>query len=734
MLRDLTDTNFYEEAKMMKKTVFCIAAAAAFTLGAAPENLIGNGSFEEEKCPFTWRPRESITVRCKPENTAGRFISRADTTRVHSGKRSWYHECRVAPGENNMRFRNLKCGYGKMYEFNCFYYIGQKEVTSRIWYDVTFYDAAGKICGYFNGPQMEREMDQWLPFPIRFFPPKNTVKCDINLKFCSIMKVWVDDASFSETAPASYVRTMGVIQKQTDDFILWSESPLCQAAFSGVPAGVKQGSGVELAAAGNENESFQLVITPKKSLKALSLKAEGFKDFSFEFRKVEFVKVTKAADPRQLGMTADPLIAVDGPVSAEPGKNCAFFITVKIPSGMKKGNCKGQVRLYDGSRELASVPLTVKVWGASLPERTVLSTAFYTSTGFGQGAYLKFDTRPKQEIIDDLHSILSRMRISTNQAAGIKAPKWKKVNGSVVVTDWSATDASIRELRDKYHFRIIRVPLLRMLGDNGGWFISKGRKTRKKWGRTVGAEPPATPFGSYYDAPEGLKYVTEYARQFLDHAKKEFPDIRFYWYIYDEVPGDVFRQLIPIMAEIKKQVPDLELMIVGGRAELPPYDIQVSSFNRPSVRTTLNNYKGKWYYQWKNTINPAECMNARAFAWQIYTAGGKGGLLWNTIYCGVARKNKVFNPWENPTGLYDSAYPTIIYPPYQGKGKAVPTQRAWLIRDGIEDYELLALAERKIGREKVIELIKPFIKDPFTWTNDPAVLAQVRAKLAEAAE
>ena len=175
-------------------------------------------------------------------------------------------------------------------------------------------------------------------------------------------------------------------------------------------------------------------------------------------------------------------------------------------------------------------------------------------------------------------------------------------------------------------------------------------------------------------------------------------------------------------------------MIVGGRAELPAYDIQVSSFNRPSVKTTLNNYKEKWFYQWKNTINPAESMNARAFAWQIYAAGGKGGLLWNTIYCGVARKNKVFNPWENPTGLYDSAYPTIIYPPYQGKGKAVPTQRAWLIRDGIEDYELLALAERKLGREKVIELVKPFIKDPFTWTNDPAVLNRIRAKLAEAAE
>ena len=51
-----------------------------------------------------------------------------------------------------------------------------------------------------------------------------------------------------------------------------------------------------------------------------------------------------------------------------------------------------------------------------------------------------------------------------------------------------------------------------------------------------------------------------------------------------------------------------------------------------------------------------------------------------------------------------------------------------------EDYELFSLAERKIGREKVILPIRPFVKDPFTWVNDPAVLDQVRAKLAEAAE
>ena len=51
-----------------------------------------------------------------------------------------------------------------------------------------------------------------------------------------------------------------------------------------------------------------------------------------------------------------------------------------------------------------------------------------------------------------------------------------------------------------------------------------------------------------------------------------------------------------------------------------------------------------------------------------------------------------------------------------------------------DDHEPLALAERKIGREKVIELIRPFVRDPFTWVNDPAVMDQVRAKLAEAAE
>ncbi|MBQ9336611.1 MAG: DUF4091 domain-containing protein [Lentisphaeria bacterium] len=714
------------------KLILGITAATALSLSAAPQNLIENGSFEAEKCPFAWCPRESITVRCKPENTEGRFISRPDTERVHSGKRSWYHECRVAPGENDMRFCKLKCEYGKMYEFNCFYYIGQKEITSRIWYDVTFFNAEGKVAGFFNGPKMDMEMDQWLPFTIRFFPPKNAVSCDINLKFCSILKVWVDDASFAETDPGAYVKTMGVIQKKTDELTVWSESPLCQAAHSGIPEGVKPGNGVKLAAAANESESFQLVVTPEKPLKALTLKAEGFPDFGFEFRKVGFVNVTNAADPRQLGMNADPLLAVTGPVSAEPGKNCPFFITVKIPSGTKKGTYSGQIRLYDDGRELAAVPLTVRVWGAALPERTVLSTAFYTSPGFGGGAYLKYDKRPKQEIVDDLHSLLKAMRISCNQAADIASPKWKKVNGSVVVTDWTRCDESIRKLRDQYHFHDIRIPMLRMLGDNGGWFKSKGRKTKVKWGRTVGAEPPATPFGSYYDAPDGIKYVSEYARQFLDHTKKEFPDVRFFWYIYDEVPGDNFHQLIPIMKEIKKQVPDITLMIVGGRAELPEYDIQTDSFNRPAVRTTRDNYKEKWYYQWKNSISPAQCMAARAFAWQIYAANGKGGLLWNTINCGS--RKQTFNPWDSPTERYDSAYPTIFYPPYQGKGGAVPSQRAWLIRDGIEDYELLILAERKIGREKVLELIKPFIKDPFTWVNDPAVLNEVRAKLAEAAE
>lgn len=719
---------------MKEKIIIGIMAAAAFSLGAAPENRIENGSFEGENSPFVWVPRETIIKPARMENTPGRFISGPSTERAHSGKRSWYLECRVKPGENNLLFYKLKCEYGKMFQFNCFYYITQKEVTSKIWYDVSFFDAGGKMIRYFNGPSMELEMDQWLPFPVRFFPPKNAVSCNINLKFCSIMKVWVDDASFSEIAPDSYVKTMGVIQKKTADFTLWTESPLCQAAFSGVPANAKSGSGVELAAAGNESESFQLIVTPEKLLKALSLQAEGFRDFGFEFRKVEFVNVTKAADPRQLGMTADPLIAVTGPVGAEPGKNCAFFITVKVPSGTKKGTYTGHIRLYDGSAELAAVPLTVKVWGVSLPERTTLSTAFFTAPWFGQGAYLKFDTRPGKEIMDDLHSILSQMRISCNQAVNIPAPKWKKIKGSVVVTDWSPCDEAIRKLRDRYHFHDIRIPILRMLGDNGGWFKTKGRKTRKKWGRTVGAEPPATPFGSYYDDPQGIKFVAEYARQFLDHAKKEFPDIRFYWYIYDEVPFDNYRQLIPILKALKERVPDLKLMIVAGRAELPPYDIEVTPFTRPGVNARLKNAGEIWFYQWKNSINPADCMAARVYGWQLYAARAKGGLLWNTIYCGVVRKNKVFNPWENPTGLYDSAYPTIIYPPYRGKGKAVPSQRAWLIRDGIEDYELLALAERKLGREKVIELIKPFVKDAFTWINDPAVLAQVRAKLAKAAE
>ena len=75
---------------------------------------------------------------------------------------------------------------------------------------------------------------------------------------------------------------------------------------------------------------------------------------------------------------------------------------------------------------------------------------------------------------------------------------------------------------------------------------------------------------------------------------------------------------------------------------------------------------------------------------------------------------------------------TIFYPPFKRQGKCVPSQRAWLIRDGIEDYDLLKIAEERLGKEKVRELIAPWIKDPFDWKNDPLLLEKVRRTLGDA--
>lgn len=712
----------------------------ACSLPGAAANQVENPSLEEPGPPFGWQPMKTPWVKVKKGEEGGNFISRRDGKIARTGKYSWFLFNDTPDGRNYIRFKQMKCHYGVPFEFRIFTKITMKENYSYIWYDVTFYGADKKLTGYFNGPNMDIRTNRWNEQVIRFYPPEKTAACSIHLKFCGPMAVYLDDASFGEVPHSAYVKTMGGKLAESPDFTLWSESPMCQVRYEGLPEKLPGAKKIDLAAAGNETESFQLVLTPKKAGGGFSwefppLKCGGtsLSPDAFSCRQVDFIKVTKAKDPRQLGMIADPLTEAPAKWPLAEKRNTAFFVTVKVPAGTPRGVYTGEILLKQSGKTAAKIPVSLKVWGFGIPQQSRLSTFFYTSLHMGNYAYTRFDKRPHAEIMEDIHSLKREMRISANQAMSIPAPEWKLVDGKVRITNWEPFDKAVEEMRKKYNFNFVKIPLLKMLGDNAGWFKSPGRKTMTRWKRLVGAEPPATPFGGYYDTPEGIRYVADYSKQFLEHMKAKFPGVRPFWYIYDELPFDNIYSFGEVVKNLKREVPGLPLFVVGGpnTNRLSGLEICCTSFNPCSVYSPGNNSKEHWYYQWANSINPASVMNARAFAWQIRQARGSGGLLWFTVFCG-SRKKGFFNPWEDPTAVYESMYCTIFYPPKDGKGKCVPSQRAWLIRDGIEDFDLLKIAEERLGKEEVQRLIAPWITDPFDWRNDPAVLEKVRRALGDA--
>ncbi len=130
-------------------------------------------------------------------------------------------------------------------------------------------------------------------------------------------------------------------------------------------------------------------------------------------------------------------------------------------------------------------------------------------------------------------------------------------------------------------------------------------------------------------------------------------------------------------------------------------------------------------------------LNHRIQFWQQYNINADGFLYWSSNYWG-----SVSNPWASMVTV-PNLRPDVFGDGsllYSGIGKdengeaivVLPSVRLDNIRDGIEDAELLKMAEKIFGREAVLELVKPVAKDMVNYTSGSATLQQQRIAIAEA--
>ena len=735
----------------MTSLLMTLAAGLPMVAVLADGNLVRNPSFEGDEKAFVVNRMETPRERVKAKDDP-RYVSRPDALHFRDGKRAWFLRCENTQGRNNMIFTGLPVTPGKRYLFKAYYYLDDAEGPTMVWGNYHERGADGKTSGYKNLCHFDTTPVQWNEFTCTFYASPKSTTVNVELIFGGKMSVWVDEVSFAEDVEPPPAPAVGAKLAETDAFAASWLAPLTKATPTGCPAGLRDGDGVvHLDAAKNERESFQLVLGAKCELRNVTVKVSDFvreKGFFGLFgadarigadavtvREVKFVPIANAKNLRMNRLHPDPVVAFDRG-EAIAGSNLVVLATVKVPAAVEAGVYAATVTVTADGVAPMEIPVRLRVRNFSLPDTAKLKSFFYLSPGNFGGSYTQFDGRPIAEILDDFYGIYRELRWTGNQAMDRPMPKWKMVDGHVVVTDWSPYDSVISHLIEKFNLSTFPVPFVGMLGDNAGWFKGGRGTTKSPNGRIVGVGSKKTPFGGFFDEPEGQRHVIEALTQFADHAKAKFPGVEFVWYIYDEPSSRVMDVLPKMLKTYKDALKDIRFLIVATpyADRLECYDIRVASFDASSVHPRTRNFGESWYYQYPATIEDAAYLRNRFFPWQVYRGDGVGVLLWNVVWYGNPKKGS-HNPWTELTAMYENAVPTVFYPPRPGVDKGVVmSMRAINIGDAVEDFDYLKLYEEKVGKAAVKEMLATVLPEATTVPADPFAFLKLRKRMAETLE
>ncbi len=332
-----------------------------------------------------------------------------------------------------------------------------------------------------------------------------------------------------------------------------------------------------------------------------------------------------------------------------------------------------------------------------------------------------------------------------------------------VAFDFSAWDRAMEHAIDRLHFSSFR---LGIPGMGGGTFHSR-------------SEPELLGFGE--QTPHYQALFKDYCTQMERHLRqKGWLDEAFvYW--FDEPDPKDYAFVMNGFAKLKTNAPDIRRMLteqvepalIGGPNIWCPISNQ---FEEEPARQRRAQGEQFWWYVCTGPKAPYCTLfidhpgtELRVWLWQTWQRKIVGTLVWETNYwtSSAAYPNEPQNPYEDPMG-WTSGYSTpagvkrpwgngdgrFIYPPLAAADAnpsgpvlegPVDSIRWEMLRDGIEDYEYLAVLSRLIEAKRsrlsssqrasytaLLEVPAEITKSMTTFTTDPAPIEQHRARVARA--
>lgn len=146
------------------------------------------------------------------------------------------------------------------------------------------------------------------------------------------------------------------------------------------PEQASKKSAIDIYAAKNEYEAFQLVLKASSSDQIISdvsitplasVENSSVVISNVSVRRVMYLKTDHPSD-RTFGRAGehwpDPLIPLDLPYKCSAGENCLFWVLIYVPFDAQEGSYKGTVSLTASGKKLSS-DVILKVWNFTIPKK-----------------------------------------------------------------------------------------------------------------------------------------------------------------------------------------------------------------------------------------------------------------------------------------------------------------------------------------------------------------------------
>lgn len=450
------------------------------------------------------------------------------------------------------------------------------------------------------------------------------------------------------------------------------------------------GDAIALEAARGEREGGQLVAwasdgTPRVVLDATALRGTGGARIPAKRVRayVEHAMVAERGSPAgRAGTYVDPLIPAAGrDVVLTADERLLAWIDVEVPTDAVPGRYTGSVLLRRAGKDgapvegdeqvLARIPVTVHVRRATLPHVPTLGS----HVGHDGSQMVRFEeveagSPALREVTDRYAAELAAARLSIGDV-GVLPP-------GALDAGAPGDDAYLRRIFDRRGVATVRIP----------FYMD---------------HPFADPLGA--DRPAAVRYL----RRAAAWARANGWGDRMNVFAIDEPgperAGEV-RELHELVHEADRRLPLLVThepdRAFAGSVDIWAPNISKSRFRPAEVARAQRGGTPSWWYPSITTWQPYPTLfiddlrpSPRALGWLAWRHDIKGFLYWSSTHW-----HEVEDPYRDPatyreTDAVGNGDGVLLYPggPIGLPGTPIPSVRLFQLRDGIEDHDLLELAD-----------------------------------------